>query len=375
MKAFFTKAFNLASLQANRMAWVDYLKGIAIVLVVYRHALLGIERSGVGIPLYLEHANMIFYSFRMPLFFLLSGIFISSSLSKKSLVQLVRSKFNYLLYPYLIWSFLQVSLQILLSSYANSNRSWIDYTYIFYQPRSLDQFWYLPALFNATVVYVFLKEKLKAPVWLQLALGLLFYFTAHYFEAISMISDWMKFYLFFALGDALSNLFFTNRAQRWLNNPYSLLAIIPFFILSQIYYVSHPVTGALFLVIAFIGCVCMLLVSFQLQRFRMLAFLRVLGYHSLYIYAMHVIVIAFSRELLANYWGVQHPILLLGIGIVAGLVLPVVCYNLFIYQNVFWFLFSPRKPRAAKPVPEPVSAPAPAPAAGPYPGKKAKLLI
>src|SRR6202035_3875273 len=84
------RAFNTSVLLKNRLAWVDYLKGIAIVLVVYRHVLIGIQRYVAGqqakgtpipdVPLYLEKANIIFFSFRMPLFFILSGIFISGSL-------------------------------------------------------------------------------------------------------------------------------------------------------------------------------------------------------------------------------------------------------------------------------------------------------
>ncbi|MEJ7914431.1 MAG: acyltransferase, partial [Chitinophagaceae bacterium] len=142
-----SKAFGTDALKDRRMTWVDYLRGIAIILVVYHHVRVGIERSHIIIPEVLVNANMIFYSFRMPLFFVLSGIFINRSLSNKSTKQLSWIKFENLLYPYLLWSFIQVSLQIALSNFTNSDRDLTDYTYIFYQPRRLDQFWYLTALF------------------------------------------------------------------------------------------------------------------------------------------------------------------------------------------------------------------------------------
>src|ERR1700722_15434458 len=172
--SWFYKAFNLSILAKSRLAWVDYLKGIAIILVVYRHVLIGIQRSvetalasGLSVPRvpdYLSNANTIFYSFRMPLFFILSGIFISGSLAKRSLKQLIGIKFENLLYPYFVWVFLQITLQILLGGNTNSNRTLNDYTFIFYQPRALDQFWYLPALFNTTVIYLLVKTYLKPPV-------------------------------------------------------------------------------------------------------------------------------------------------------------------------------------------------------------------
>jgi len=161
MKEFFAKAFNLSILEKKRMAWVDYLRGLAIILVVYRHILIGLQRSNLDVPSALVTANMIFFSFRMPLFFILSGIFINGSIARRPLKQLIWIKFENLLYPYLVWSFIQVTLQIFLNKYTNSDRTFWDYTYIFYQPRGLDQFWYLPALFNTTVIYLLIKVKLK----------------------------------------------------------------------------------------------------------------------------------------------------------------------------------------------------------------------
>ena len=83
MRDWVSKGFNLSVIQKSRLQWVDYLRGIAIILIVYRHVLVGIERGNIVMPQILVNANMIFYSFRMPLFFILSGIFISTSLAKK----------------------------------------------------------------------------------------------------------------------------------------------------------------------------------------------------------------------------------------------------------------------------------------------------
>ncbi|MBK8553427.1 MAG: DUF1624 domain-containing protein [Ignavibacteria bacterium] len=54
----------------NRIQWVDYLRGIAIILVVYRHTLIGIERTGLYIPDYLVEANMVFTVFECLCFLL-----------------------------------------------------------------------------------------------------------------------------------------------------------------------------------------------------------------------------------------------------------------------------------------------------------------
>jgi fucose 4-O-acetylase-like acetyltransferase len=350
LKNLIAKVFNTSILAKSRLAWVDYLRGIAILLVVYRHVLIGLERSNLTIPSSLVYANMIFFSFRMPLFFILSGIFINGSIAKRNLKQLLYIKFENLLYPYLVWSVIQITLQILLSKYTNAERTAFDYTFILYNPRALDQFWYLPALFNATVVYVLLKTKLHVKNWMQLVIGIALYLISRYVGMISMMADWMGFYIFFAIGDSISKLFFQTRFQQFLKNPMTLLFITPVFILTQVYYLRLSIVGPVeFLVISLIGCVSMFVLSFRLQAWNILRFLRVLGFHSLFIYVMHVIVSAFVRLLLIRVLGVHNTIVLLFFGIVAGVGIPVIIYNTLIKNNIGWFLFSLDRPRKESP--------------------------
>ena len=65
IRAWISDAFNLPILQRNRYNWVDYLRGIVILLVVYHHTYLGIQRSGMDVPSSVSDANMVFYSFRI----------------------------------------------------------------------------------------------------------------------------------------------------------------------------------------------------------------------------------------------------------------------------------------------------------------------
>jgi len=353
------RAFNTSVLQKSRMAWVDYLRGIAIILVVYRHSLIGIQRGNINVPDGLVTANMIFYSFRMPLFFILSGIFISGSIARKSFKKLLYSKFELLLYPYLIWATIQITLQILLSHYTNADRTIKDYTYILYQPEAIDQFWYLPALFNSTIVYLLLKVKLRVPNWAQLLVGLGFYLIAPHIDRISMISDWMRFYIFLAIGDVLSALFFKESAQRFFKNPWTLLAVTPVFICTEMYYLHLSAAGDVnifaYLAIALIGCFCMTVLAFRLQAWDILRWLRVVGFHSLFIYVIHVLVTAFTRAILTRFFHLQNPGILLVCCIIAGITIPIIFYNLLVKDNILYFLFTPKKPAKKMPPASPPS--------------------
>lgn len=333
-----------------RLYWVDYLKAIAIVLVTYRHVLLGLESSGFFIEPWLEQLNLIFFSFRMPLFFILSGLFISSAIAKNDLISLIEKKFRFILYPYLIWSFIQLTLQIVLSGQSNSSRTVEDYWYILYQPRQLDQFWYLPALFNATVVFSIIQKKWQPPVYLHFLLGIALYFSAPVFENISMLSDWMSFYLFFALGFWLRNPLKTERVQQYLTNWKNLILVIPVFFGSQYYYLNYPTNLISFLPITLIGCLLMFMVAFLLNKTkRPISVLKTIGEHSLQIYTMHVIVAAISRSVLHKVFHISDTYILLFTGIVVSTWIPIFVYRFFIKDRLFWFLFTYKKNSAAPP--------------------------
>ena len=360
MRTWINNAFNTTVLEEKRYSWIDYLRGIAIILVVYHHVRIGIERIQIKVPEALVEANMIFYSFRMPLFFLLSGIFINLAFAKKSIKQLVSSKFEMLLYPYFIWVFIQVSLQIILSDFTNSQRGLEDYTYIFYHPRYLDQFWYLPALFNVSMFYLLIRSKFNPPAWVHLVIGLVLYFSSPFVLKISMLSDWMEFYIFFAIGNAITQFFFKPSTQKFLSDYFSFFLILPLFVSLQLYYLKNDIAEktldpdlgitiydylnrmnnqAQFLIIALVGCLMMLIVAFRLQWMNVLSFLRVLGYHSLYIYVLHVMIIAFVRVVLVNVFNITEPVTILIVSIFFGVTVPVVFYNVLVKNGPLWFLF------------------------------------
>ena len=61
---------------AARVDWVDYAKGICIVMVVMMHSVLGVELAA-GQTGFMHHVVEFARPFRMPDFFLISGLFLS----------------------------------------------------------------------------------------------------------------------------------------------------------------------------------------------------------------------------------------------------------------------------------------------------------
>jgi uncharacterized membrane protein YcfT len=92
--------------EKNRVVWVDYAKGICIIMVVMMHSTLDygqiIQSEG-----WLHHAVAFARPFRMPDFFLLSGLFLARSIHSPTREYIDR-KLLHFVYFYLIWLVIQL---------------------------------------------------------------------------------------------------------------------------------------------------------------------------------------------------------------------------------------------------------------------------
>src|SRR5215216_3602929 len=61
----------------SRVDWVDYAKGICIIMVVMMHSVLGVEAAASQTG-FMHWLVMFAQPFRMPDFFLISGLFLSA---------------------------------------------------------------------------------------------------------------------------------------------------------------------------------------------------------------------------------------------------------------------------------------------------------
>jgi len=71
--------------------------------------------------------------------------------------------------------------------------------------------------------------------------------------------------------------------------------------------------------------------------------LRVVGYHSLYIYLMHLMLIAAVRIVLVKIFNIQYIPLIMFIAVSMGVIIPIFVYNISIRLGAWW-LFSLKKP-------------------------------
>ncbi len=354
-------------LEQNRFAWIDYARGICIILVCYRHSFEGMINANFPTHEYplLELMNSSLVTFRMALFFIISGLFVSRTLFKKGYKNYVIDRCKIILFPLLVWGTIQITLQLVFSDYINAKRQPVDYLNLLLMPRKIDQFWYLNTLFMVGIIYAFLKQIMKFKLWQLMLTAVLFYALGAYFYkenlnmryemlAYSFIPDVLHYFIFFMIGDLVSHIIFKPDNNRYLASVKLLIPIFIIFLAAHYYYTIMnarynkgyyvefymPVS---FLFIALSGCAVTIQLSFLLQKLQKLRFLRVIGYHSLYIYLMHIIITGATRAVFSKIFHIANIPLLLIMSIVAGIVIPILAYN-FLTRNGMWWLFSLKRP-------------------------------
>ncbi len=346
--------------QAGRYEWVDYDRGISIILVSFRHTFESLYNSGLRMYEYpwIEYMNVFLFGFRMPLFFIASGIFLSGSLEKKGLDGYNKSRLKTILYPMMIWGLIQLTLQIMMNGQTNVSYKPSDYLSLIFDPRETGQFWYLNALFFVGALYAILKVKMNISSPKQLMIGLVMYGMVALIRSeglyLGFVMDILQFYLFFAIGDNVSAMLKNKNNFNTYASPFILLLLVPLFILIQYnftainiamksnYYVEHNMP-LFYLIVALVGCALSMNISFILSKLKQLKFLTTIGYHSIHIYCMQIIAMAGTRIILLKYFKMDDVPLLTSLILFAGILLPILAYKMLLRMNVWW-LFTLQKP-------------------------------
>src|ERR1700680_2812409 len=93
----------------GRVDWVDYAKGFCIVMVVMMHSTLGVEAQA-GREGFMHWVVAFAAPFRMPDFFLISGLFLARVIDRDWRTYLDR-KVVHFVYFYLLWTAIQFAVK------------------------------------------------------------------------------------------------------------------------------------------------------------------------------------------------------------------------------------------------------------------------
>ncbi len=313
---------------SNRADWVDYGKGIGIILVVYGHLLSSGFHAGINIP---EHffrlSDSIIYGFHMPFFFLLAGIFVESSLQKRGIKIYLIDKFSRIAYPYFVWSVLQVGVEVIFSNQTRHGTNLENLLAIPYRPWG--QFWFLYALFIMHITFALTSRFGKYSTALILILAAVLYFYP-LSVGIAGLYGFSIYFIFFVMGIILKKTLLD--AEKY-NLPLGFILLLFLILIGSGYLIfeyqikpvrlsggNHPFY---FLYLAALGTTACIGLSQYLAKKNTAQFLKTLGTYSLQIYLAHMLAGAGIRMVLLNVFGIQNWVVHIIIGVGFALTAPI----------------------------------------------------
>lgn len=308
--------------QPERVAWVCYGKGIGIFLVVLGHTIGGLQACHIADSIVtFEYLNRWIYSFHMPLFFFLSGMFAETQVHRDDFAFL-KAKSASLIYPYLIWSSITLLLGSFFSKHMNHPVGLLDAVGILFYP--IMQFWFLYVLLLVAVAYHFLRRHGMSPFSIALVFAIAWLAKSPIANlGWSPLIASRVFGIYYALG-ALFQI--QNAAFKLEDSRLSrliLLTISGFFVVSAAA-IWPKARADLTILSAISGILATAALSVYLDRSRIFRFVHLLGEYSLEIYLMHTIVSAGIRLALQRLFLVQDLSIHLILGTTGGLVIPLI---------------------------------------------------
>lgn len=270
---------------ASRIAWVDYAKGICIILVVMMHA---VTSYAVLVPgwTWLHNVVEFAFPFRMPDFFLIAGLFLSRTIDGP-LKDYIDKKVVHFLYFYILWLAIQmavVELDVLVADPIEFVRQFL---FALIEPYQTMWFVHMLAIF-----YIVTRLIRKIPVAFVFAGAALLqtFYHAGFETGWGVIDRFMDRYLYFYVGYACAPVIFDFAAKAGKRAIVTVPLLIGWGVLNwtMIQYDLHesPLTS---IVMAFMGAAAVVATGSLLSRTKIGEPVRYAGANSIVVYLTFVI--------------------------------------------------------------------------------------
>lgn len=276
----------------NRVPWVDYAKGICIVMVVMMHSTLGVE-AAAGQTGWMHSVVAFAAPFRMPDFFLIAGLFLMRRIDR-DWPDYIDRKVLHFVYFYLLWLAVQFAFKAPLFITEQGIMGTIDHFLIsLVQPFGTLWFIYMLPIFF--VVTKALRQTLPAIVWLVAAL----LSVSGIHTGIEVVDEFARYYVYFFTGYIAAPVIFL-LAQRLEAAPKQALIGIAAWALANLALVQLGVADWPFvnLALGLAGAGAVIAISVLLTRYDWANALRYCGENSIVIYLAFTIPMALTRIVL-----------------------------------------------------------------------------
>ncbi|HEV7407798.1 MAG TPA: acyltransferase family protein [Bradyrhizobium sp.] len=332
---------------STRIDWVDYAKGICIVMVVMMHSVLGVE-AAAGQTGFMHVLVAFAKPFRMPDFFLISGLFLSVVIDRDWRTYLDR-KVVHFAYFYVLWVTIQFGFKA--PSFA-AESSWA-HVGILYLESFIEPFGTLWFIYLLPVFFVVTKAARRAPplaIWLAAAaLEML-----HVATGWTVIDEFCARFVYFYSGYLFANYVFALSDRARARPAFALAGLTLWTLVNGgLVHLGLSEWPLISLALGLAGACAIIVIGTLLAQARRLDALRYCGEHSIVIYLAFFLPMAASRTLLLKS-GLIHDIgtislIVTIVGIFGALAIWWISRGTranFLFERPAAFWIAPRKARA-----------------------------
>lgn len=333
------------SANSNRLSWVDTAKGLSIILVVMMHSAYGVgeETGGTGI---LHWIIGFATPFRMPEFFLISGLFLSQVIGRDWKRFADRRVVHYF-YFYLLWAFLQILFKVALGTGDPASAA-TQMAWAVIEPYGVLWFIYMLAVFSAATK---LLHDAKVPHFLVIGAAAILQ-MAPVATGSYIIDQFAEYFVYFYSGYVFAPMTF--KLVDWaLEHPLlAILGVIVWGLVDAALVFSpgfdvqpkHMVMGlaelpGLHLILAVTGSITLCVLAGLVSKLPFMNWLRWLGAHSIVVYLSFSIPMSMTRVILMKLGIIESTSILSIIVMLAALIAPLVLYAAIQFTGWGKFLF------------------------------------
>lgn len=293
---------SLARPASSRLAWVDTAKGICILMVVMLHTVTGVDEAFAGTSSWMHLIISYAKPFRMPDFFLVSGLFATAAM-KRSWRDYLDRKLVYFAYFLGLWMAIILIAKSRELGLTAPQRFLSEYLWGFIQPFST--LWFIHLL---PLLFIALRLVWNWPVWLVFAGGLGLHLLAAFhldpsdYGLTSILTDWTAinafclFFFYFYIG-AKAGPRILQWASRLAEQPLIAFAALCAWALVHglIWKAGYTNVPGLGFIVGLAGALAVVTASVLLAKYEPFGLFRRIGSHSLAIYLTFVLPMAATR--------------------------------------------------------------------------------
>jgi len=280
----------------NRIDWVDYAKGICIFAVVCLYSA-GYTEDLLGNSGFIQYWVDFARPFRMPDFFLLSGLFLAKVIDRPWQNYLDKKVVHYL-YFFGLWTFINISIMFATGQMDGGVKGFVQQMWFNLSSWPFHMLWFIQML---PLYFLFTRFVRPVPIWFVLIVATLLHAFPLWHTNRTFIDEFFHRYVFFFAGYAFAPYFFKFASWVQAKSFHAIVLILGWIIVnSLLVFNGYGETPIIEVMLGMIGAMGIIAIAALASKFKSFNWLKYLGKNSIVVYLAFYWPMFFAGALLVD---------------------------------------------------------------------------